>query len=81
MERQDGKLVMCVMDRGSGIPARDADKITKPFYRIEGSRSRETGGTRLGLAIVQRPLVHCQGDLELSPREGGGFVAAVRIPL
>ncbi|MCY4755144.1 ATP-binding protein [Pelomonas aquatica] len=81
MEQQDGKAVMRVMDRGPGIPPEDIDKVTKPFYRVEGSRSRETGGTGLGLAIVQRLLVHCQGDLALSPREGGGLVAAVRIPL
>jgi len=81
LQRQSGAVVLRVMDRGPGIPPGDRAKVTRPFYRVEGSRNPVTGGTGLGLAIVQRLLVHCRGELVLAPREGGGLVASIRIPL
>lgn len=72
-------VVIDVLDRGPGIPAEEIDKVMRPFYRVENSRSRQTGGTGLGLAIVHRLLVHCQGELALTEREGGGLQATVRI--
>lgn len=72
-------VVIDVLDRGPGIPVEEIDKVMRPFYRIENSRSRQTGGTGLGLAIVQRLLMHCQGELTLTGREGGGLQATVRI--
>lgn len=79
LERRGGEVVIRVLDRGPGIPAQDLEKVMRPFYRVDNSRSRETGGTGLGLAIVQRLLVHCQGRLVLLPREGGGLEARVHL--
>lgn len=76
-----GQAVIQVLDRGPGIPPQHIDKVTRPFYRVESSRSRETGGTGLGLAIVQRLLQHGDGELKLAPREGGGLQACIRLPV
>jgi len=69
-----------VLDRGPGIPEGEWDKVFQPFYRLEASRSRDTGGSGLGLAIV-RQLADAQGwRVELKARDGGGLVAEVTIP-
>lgn len=69
-----------VLDRGPGIPAAERDKVFQPFYRLENSRSRDTGGSGLGLAIV-RQLADAQGwRVELAERTGGGLAAEVVLP-
>lgn len=69
-----------VLDRGPGIPEAERDKVFQPFYRLEDSRSRDTGGSGLGLAIV-RQLADAQGwRIELAARAGGGLVAEVVLP-
>jgi two-component system sensor histidine kinase CpxA len=52
-----------VTDSGPGVPEESLEKIFDPFYRIESSRSRETGGTGLGLAIVKTCIEACQGTV------------------
>src|SRR3546814_2392797 len=47
-----------VQDRGPGIPQGELDAVLQPFYRVEGSRNRDTGGTGLGLAIAQLGRAH-----------------------
>lgn len=69
-----------VLDRGPGIPHAELDAVLKPFYRVENSRSRETGGTGLGLAIAQELAIALGGSLSLSNREGGGLCAALVLP-
>jgi len=70
-----------VLDRGPGIPEAERDKVFQPFYRLEESRSRDTGGSGLGLAIV-RQLADAQGwRVDLHERDGGGLVAEVIIPV
>ena len=54
---------MTVTDSGPGVPEESLEKIFDPFYRIESSRSRETGGTGLGLAIVKTCVEACQGTV------------------
>jgi len=76
-----GAVRISVLDRGPGIPADQMAKVLRPFQRVEGSRSRETGGYGLGLAIV-RQLAQTQGwKLELSARPGGGLQASIDVPL
>ncbi|GAB2181939.1 ATP-binding protein [Denitratisoma sp. agr-D3] len=74
-----GKIVLAVADRGPGIPAAEAERLKRPFTRLESARSN-TGGAGLGLAIVERIARHHGGHLELLPREGGGLLARVTIP-
>lgn len=70
-----------VLDRGPGIPPGELEAVLQPFYRVEGSRNRDTGGTGLGLAIGQQLASVLGGKLVLSNREGGGLSVELRIPL
>lgn len=71
----DPQAEIRVLDRGPGIPAAELEAVFRPFYRLEGSRSRATGGSGLGLAIC-RQLAQANGiDLRLMARPGGGLVA------
>lgn len=68
-----------VRDRGPGVPADDLEALWQPFVRLEHSRSPDTGGCGLGLAIV-RQIATAQGwQARLLPRAGGGLVARLEI--
>ncbi len=69
-----------VLDRGPGIPAEALEAVKQPFYRLEGSRNRETGGSGLGLAIADQLASALGGRLLLAQREGGGLDARVNLP-
>lgn len=72
---------VAVCDRGPGIPAEDLPKVTTPFYRVESSRNRDTGGAGLGLAIAKDIVESQGGELVLSNRaDSGGLVATVKLP-
>jgi signal transduction histidine kinase len=75
-----GQVRIVVGDRGPGIPAAELDKVTDPFYRVEGSRNRNTGGTGLGLAIARQLAASIGATLTLRNREGGGLEAIVLLP-
>ncbi|MGN8343910.1 ATP-binding protein [Pseudomonas sp. SMV71] len=62
-----------VLDRGPGIPEEVLAEVVKPFYRVESSRNRSTGGAGLGLAIAQQLAVAIGGALSLRNRDGGGL--------
>ena len=72
-----GGVVIRVLDRGPGIPPSEMQAVLQPFYRIEGSRNRETGGSGLGLAIAQQLTNALGGMLTLTNRPGGGLEAQV----
>ena len=72
--REGGFAVIEVRDRGPGIPASEAERMKRPFTRLEAARS-DAGGSGLGLAIVDRVARMHGGRLDLLPREGGGLVA------
>jgi len=75
-----GTVTVTVADRGPGIPDDLKEKVFDPFFRIETSRSRETGGTGLGLSVARDIVRGHGGDIVLSDREGGGLVATVTLP-
>jgi len=76
----DGQHLICIDDAGPGIPADLLEKVFAPFFRLEASRSRETGGTGLGLSVA-RTIVHAHGGtLVLINRPEGGLSAQVRLP-
>lgn len=80
LERGEGGLIVRVLDRGPGIPAEELEAVFRPFYRLEHSRSADTGGSGLGLAIA-RQLADANGWLlALGSREGGGTVAELILP-
>ncbi len=78
---QDGAAVIEVDDEGPGIPAEDQERVFEPFHRGERSRSRETGGAGLGLAVVRSVARAHGGDIWLQNRAGGGLRARARLPL
>ena len=59
-------------DSGIGIDPRHIPRLTERFYRVDSSRSRETGGTGLGLAIVKHVLTRHQAALEIHSQPGAG---------
>jgi signal transduction histidine kinase len=73
--RASNRIAITVSDRGPGIPDEHLKSVFLPFYRLEPSRSRETGGTGLGLAIAQQFAGALRGTLTLTNRDGGGLEA------
>jgi two-component system sensor histidine kinase CpxA len=76
---EDGKVFLTVSDEGPGVPEDALQKIFDPFYRVEESRSRDTGGVGLGLAIVKTCVEACGGTVSARNREPRGL--EVRIVL
>jgi signal transduction histidine kinase len=68
-------------DDGPGIPDAELPRVFQPFYRVEDSRSRDTGGTGLGLAIAQSIVQAPGGELTLANRPGGGLRACISLPV
>ena len=75
-----GALVIAVSDHGPGIPAEELERVLEPFYRLESSRNRDTGGAGLGLAIAAQLINSIGGELTLVNRDGGGLVATIALP-
>jgi two-component system, OmpR family, osmolarity sensor histidine kinase EnvZ len=77
--RRDGERALLeVMDRGPGVPPEQAERLKRPFTRLDEARSGP-GGAGLGLAIVERVARAHGGKLELLPREGGGLLARISL--
>lgn len=74
------RLEMRIQDEGPGLPPDEVEKVFDPFYRVEGSRSRETGGTGLGLTIARSIAEAHGGRLVLANREEGGLEARLTLP-
>ena len=77
---RDGEGWMAVEDTGIGIEARHLPRLTERFYRVDNSRSRDTGGTGLGLAIVKHVLTRHQARLEIASELGRGSRFAAAFP-
>ena len=75
--RREGSAEFVVIDTGIGIAPPHLPRLTERFYRVDRSRSRETGGTGLGLAIVKHVLTrhHATLDIESEPGKGSRFTA------
>ncbi len=77
---RDGQGVFSVEDSGIGIERRHIPRLTERFYRVDNSRSRETGGTGLGLAIVKHVLNRHQASLEITSEFGRGSTFSAIFP-
>ena len=73
--------VFSVQDSGIGIAPQHIPRLTERFYRVDRSRSRETGGTGLGLAIVKHIAMRHQARLEVLSDEGKGSTFALVFPI
>ena len=76
----DGSLNLQVKDTGTGIPPEHLPRLTERFYRVDRSRSRESGGTGLGLAIVKHVMQRHGGQLEIASIAGQGSCFTLVLP-
>jgi two-component system osmolarity sensor histidine kinase EnvZ len=80
LDCQNRPPVIFVLDRGPGIPEEEREAVFRPFYRLEQSRSRRTGGSGLGLAVARQLAIANGIEIHLTRRPGGGTVASVVLP-
>ena len=80
--REDGALVVRVIDDGPGIPEGDLQNVFEPFFRVDRSRSRKTGGYGLGLSICKRIVEAHGGSIVAAnnPRRGARFTLTFPFP-
>ncbi len=78
--QSDGRLELKVQDSGPGIAAEHLPRLTERFYRVDRSRSRESGGTGLGLAIVKHVLQRHDGQLLIQSVLGQGSCFTLTLP-
>jgi two-component system phosphate regulon sensor histidine kinase PhoR len=76
----DGGLLVAVRDTGPGIAAEHLPRLTERFYRVDRSRSRESGGTGLGLAIVKHVMQRHGGSLAITSEVGQGSCFKLSFP-
>jgi len=81
MYRNGDTAVVDVDDDGPGLPPGELERVFEPFYRVERSRSRETGGIGLGLSVVRSVARAHGGDVTLENRAEGGLRARLTLPL
>jgi two-component system OmpR family sensor kinase len=74
-------VLVTITDNGPGIPPDQREAVFRPFFRLEGSRSRETGGTGLGLTVARTVIRSHGGDIELNDAPGHGLEVRVIIPI
>jgi signal transduction histidine kinase len=80
VDDSSARLEIRIQDEGPGLPEAELEKVFEPFYRVEGSRSRETGGTGLGLTIARSIAEAHGGQLSLRNRVEGGLEAELSLP-
>lgn len=73
-EQEENNHRIIIADDGMGVPKEMRDKITQPFYRVDSSRNKNSGGHGLGLAIVERIVRLHSGALTISDQEKGGVI-------
>jgi signal transduction histidine kinase len=77
---QPREVIVTIDDDGPGVPEALHERVFDPFYRLEGSRSRKTGGTGLGLTIARAAVRAHGGDITLANRTAGGLQVVVALP-
>ena len=83
LERGRGRrrVHMSVRDFGPGVPEGDLEKIFEPFYRVQESRDRGSGGHGLGLSIAANAVRRHGGAIKASNADGGGLIVRISLPL
>jgi signal transduction histidine kinase len=80
LSAQEGRVLVQIDDDGPGIPEDQMENLFKPFFRLEGSRSRETGGTGLGLTVARTVIRAHGGEITIHNRPEGGLRVEVVLP-
>lgn len=81
LEERDGQARVTVRDNGPGIPSADLPRIFDPFYRVDPSRSRGTGGYGLGLSLCKSIVAAHGGSIAVESTVGAGTTVTVVFPL
>jgi two-component system OmpR family sensor kinase len=81
LHRVDGRVELSVSDSGPGLSDEQAAQVFERFYRVDGSRTRASGGVGLGLSIVAAVAEAHGGSAEARPKPGGGATFVVTIPV
>jgi signal transduction histidine kinase len=79
--QQDNQVKISVTDTGEGIPAEDVPNIFERFYRVDRSRTRDTGGSGLGLTIAKRLIEAHNGRIEVESEPGKGSTFTISLPI
>lgn len=77
---RDNQVELKVVDNGEGVPEKDIPHIFERFYRVDRSRSRETGGTGLGLTIAKEIVEAHDGEIEVTSQKGEGTTFTIYLP-
>lgn len=72
--------VICITDNGIGIPKDKLEEVVKPFFRVDKSRSRKTGGAGLGLSICKDIVSLHQGEMIINSEFGKGTIVKILLP-
>lgn len=72
---------IAIQDKGIGIPKKDLHRIGERFFRIDKARTRQHGGTGLGIAIVQKIVQLHKGDFSIESEEGKGTTVYIKLPV
>jgi signal transduction histidine kinase len=80
LQTDKDNIRIAVADRGPGIASELREKVFAPFFRLEPSRNRQTGGTGLGLAVARSIARRHGGDIVLADNPGGGLLVQVQLP-
>jgi signal transduction histidine kinase len=80
LEDHREQLLIRVIDHGPGIATDKREAVFEPFYRLEGSRNRNSGGVGLGMTIAREAVERLGGQLSLEETPGGGLTAVIRLP-
>lgn len=81
LQHSPGQVTVRVLDRGPGIPQEQHEQVFLPFFRLEGSRNKSTGGVGLGLSTARAIVLEHGGTLTLENRPCGGLAAVVVLPV
>jgi signal transduction histidine kinase len=81
LSREKAAFVVVINDRGPGIPPDALDHVFRPYYRVDQSRNRSTGGVGLGLTVAQSIIQGHGGEIILENRREGGLQARVVLPV
>jgi two-component system OmpR family sensor kinase len=80
-DRRRGVGWFSIVDHGEGVPEQIRDQIFQRFWRADTSRTRDTGGAGLGLAIVASIVQALNGSVQVTETPGGGATFTVSLPL
>ena len=80
LQDQQHQVLIRIIDHGPGIAADKREAVFEPFFRLEGSRNRNSGGVGLGMTIAREATERLGGQLSLEETPGGGLTAVISLP-